>query len=88
MIFIGLHWYPQFIKYWSNDILYNNYLSTRKTKYFFKMLFCALHIPISDKNNPIKNQNELESELDNEEQVKEINIVTDDKSLEWMMKNY
>ena len=82
LIFMGLHWYPQLIKYWSNDILYNNYLSTRMTKNFFKMLSCALHIPISDENNPIENQNEFESELDNEQQVNETNIVTDDKSLE------
>ena len=46
------------------------------------MLSCELHIPISDENNPIENQNELESELDNEQQVNETNIVTDDKSLE------
>ena len=48
LIFMGLYWYPQLIKFQVKDILCNNFLSNRMSKNFFKMLSTPLYIPVNE----------------------------------------
>ena len=74
IIYMGIHKLPQIKLYWSDNFIFKNQLPNIISKAKFKFLYCALPLPINDKDLGDNEKNENDDIFDNNEEDDEKTI--------------